>query len=104
MSKSLAEPGNGKAIAGAKLLADAEMTTFIEGVSLNMRPVTAVIRELAQSDVPVLLLAERGAGKHATAQRIHELSRRSAQPFRAVTCATWKLEEIASSEENGPFK
>jgi len=40
---------------------------FVEGVSASMRPVEAVIRELAQSDVPVLVLAEVGAGKHATA-------------------------------------
>ena len=52
-----------------------------------MRPVEGVIRELAQSDVPVLLLAERGAGKHATAQRIHGMSRRSAEPFQHLKCA-----------------
>ena len=39
---------------------------FVEGASASMRPVEAVIRELSQSDVPVLLLAEPGAGKHAT--------------------------------------
>ena len=36
---------------------------FVEGVSASMRPVEAVIRELAQSDVPVLVLAERGCGQ-----------------------------------------
>ena len=41
-----------------------------------MRSVEAVMREVAQSEVPVLLLAENGAGKKATARRIHELSRR----------------------------
>ena len=39
--------------------------SFVGGVSASMRPVEAVIRELAQSDVPVLVLAESGAGKHA---------------------------------------
>ena len=101
MSKSLAEPGNGKVSAGSNVLADAEMTTFIEGVSLNMRPVTAVIRELAQSDVPVLLLAERGAGKHATARRIHELSRRSAQPFRWFPCSTLKPADLEDFQSAG---
>ncbi len=51
-----------------------------------MRPVEAVIRELAQSDVPVLVLAEAGAGKHATAQRIHRMSQRSGQAFRWFQC------------------
>ncbi len=102
MSKSSGQPGNGKVIISSELLD--EGTTFIEGVSLSMRPVTAVIRELAQSDVPVLLLAERGAGKHATAQRIHELSRRSAQPFRWFSCSTLKpadLENFQNAGETG---
>ena len=67
---------------------------FVEGVSPSMCTVAAVIRELAQSEVPVLLLAERGAGKHTTAQRIHELSRRSAHPFHALGCTGLRPEEL----------
>ncbi|HET7893293.1 MAG TPA: sigma 54-interacting transcriptional regulator [Candidatus Sulfotelmatobacter sp.] len=59
---------------------------FVEGVSASMRPVEAVIRELAQRDVPVLVLAEPGAGKHATAQRIHQMSQRTEQSFRWFQC------------------
>ena len=59
---------------------------FVEGVSASMRPVEAVIRELAQRDVPVLVLAEPGAGKHGTAQRIHQMSQRSEQSFRWFQC------------------
>ena len=59
---------------------------FVEGVSQSMRPVEAVIRELAQRDVPVLVLAEPGAGKHATAQRIHQMSQRSEESFRWFPC------------------
>jgi two-component system response regulator AtoC len=66
-----------------------------------MRAVGAVIRELAQSEVPVLLLAEKGAGKHATARWIHEMSRRSAQPFRGLLCSTWKVEDLGPSGEDG---
>lgn len=73
---------------------DSVVTKFVEGASASMRPVEAVIRELAQSDVPVLLLAERGAGKHATARRIHDLSRRSAQPFRRLVCSNLKPEDL----------
>jgi len=61
---------------------------FAEGVSPSMRSVEAVIREVAQSEVPVLLLAEGGAGKKATARRAHDLSRRRGQSFRVVPCAT----------------
>jgi transcriptional regulator of aromatic amino acid metabolism len=74
---------------------------FVEGVSASMRPVEAVISELSQSDVPVLLLAEPGAGKHATARRIHEMSRRSAQPFRRLQCSTLNPEELAVPYSNG---
>lgn len=78
------------------------MTKFVEGASASMRPVEAVIRELAQSDVPVLLLAERGAGKHTTAQRIHDLSRRSAQPFRWYPCSTVKPEDLENHVGDNP--
>src|SRR5215470_19634530 len=81
---------------------DGLMTEFVGGTSESMRPVEAVIRELAQSDVPVLLLAEAGAGKHATARRIHDLSRRSAQPFRRFLCSTLKPEDLEKlSTEDG---
>ncbi len=61
---------------------------LVEGISPSMRAVEVVIRELAKSEVPVLLLAEAGAGKRTIARRIHETSGRSAQPFRIVSCAT----------------
>jgi two-component system response regulator AtoC len=73
--------------------------TFVEGVSASMRPVEAVIRELAQRDVPVLVLAEPGAGKHATAQRIHQMSQRSAQPFRWFQCLGLMPEDLEALRE-----
>jgi two-component system response regulator AtoC len=69
---------------------------FVEGIGPTMRAVDEIIRELAQSDVPVLVLAERGAGKQATAQRIHEMSRRKTQPFRALTCGTLMPEDMST--------
>lgn len=74
---------------------------FVESVSASMRPVERVISELSQSDVPVLLLAEAGAGKHATARRIHEMSRRNGQPFSALQCSTLKPEHVPISHHNG---
>ncbi len=53
-----------------------------------------MIREVAQSEVPVLLLAEKGAGKHATAQRIHDLSRRNAYSLRWLRCSTLKAGDL----------
>ena len=74
---------------------------FVEGVSASMRPVEAVIRELAQRDLPVLVLAEPGAGKHATAQRIHQMSQRSEQSFRWFQCLGLKPEDLEILWERG---
>jgi DNA-binding NtrC family response regulator len=60
---------------------------FVEGTSPSMRGLVSVMQEVAQSEVPVLLLAEKGAGQKATARRIHELSRRAGQPFMIVACS-----------------
>ncbi len=91
-------------IAGAisgPLSAEPRPTTFVEGIGPTMRAVEEIIRELAQSDVPVLVLAERGAGKQATAQRIHEMSRRKARPFLALNCGTLTPEDLSTSGGNG---
>jgi two-component system response regulator AtoC len=65
-----------------------------------MRPVEAIIRELAQSDVPVLVLAETGAGKQATAQRIHQMSQRCGQPFRSFQCLDLRPEDLEILQEH----
>ena len=54
---------------------------WIESISAGMRTVEAMIRELSQNDVPMLVVAEHGSGKAAVAARIHSLSRRAAEPF-----------------------
>ena len=86
-------PNNAKS-GGEGPLAEPAGLAFVEGVSASMRPVEAVIRELARSEVPVLVLAERGAGKHATSQRIHQMSQRSAQPFRWFPCIGLRPEDL----------
>ena len=54
---------------------------WLESTSAGMRTVEAVIRELSQNDVPVLVVAEHGSGKAAAAARIHVLSSRASKPF-----------------------
>ena len=76
---------------------------FVEGTSPSMRSVEAVMREVAQSEVPVLLLAERGVGKKATARRVHDLSRRGRQTFRVISCAELGPKRFESSEEPADF-
>src|SRR5208283_1322283 len=58
-----------------------EARIWLESVSSGVRTVEAVIRELSQNDVPVLVVAEHGSGKAAAAARIHALSGRTDEPF-----------------------
>jgi two-component system response regulator AtoC len=69
-----------------------------------MRSVEAVMREVAQSEVPVLLLAENGAGKKATARRIHELSRRRGQNLHLFSCLNVKAVELGNPAIHDGFE
>lgn len=72
-----------KIMAGVGTASNGGSKVWLESVSPGMRTVEAVLRELSQNDVPVLVVAEHGAGKAAAAARIHSLSRRAAEPFQA---------------------
>ena len=91
MGKLLPHAGRGDGVCAS---ADEVGLGFVEGVSPSMRPVEAVIRELAKSDIPVLLLAEPGAGKHATARRIHEMSHRRERTFLCLQCSSLTPEDL----------
>jgi transcriptional regulator of acetoin/glycerol metabolism len=80
------EPGRAIAMAGRRALPapDPFAAIFAEDPA-----VTAAIRwsrQLAASDVPVMLLAETGAGKELFAHAIHLASPRAAGPFHAINC------------------
>lgn len=65
--------------------------------SESMLVATKLIKQVAQSDVPVLLRGETGVGKDLVARAIHERSKRSEHPFVAVNCGGF-TEELFSSE------
>src|ERR1700745_3776886 len=67
--------------------AEAAGHSFVESLGQSMRALEVVIRELARNEVPVLLLAEGGAGKEATAERIHQMSAHRGEPLRMIACA-----------------
>ena len=89
MGKDFPERANEKRIAP-----DSEpvIEMFVEAVSPCMRAVEAMIRELAHSELPVLLLGEPGSGKRSMAQRIHQMSRHEGEVFRTARCATLTAE------------
>jgi len=74
---------------------------WVESVSAGMRTVEAVIRELSQNDVPVLVVAERGSGKAAAAGRIHVLSSRAAEPFHVYQGREASENTLAAREGHG---
>ena len=54
----------------------------------KMKAVEELVRRVAETDSPVLLLGEVGAGKELVARAIHHLSRRSDKPWQKVNCAS----------------
>lgn len=80
---------------------DGSGRVWVESVSAGMRTVEAVIRELSQNDVPMLVVAERGSGKAAAAARIHALSSRAAEPFHVDQAGGVSVQTLAAREGQG---
>ena len=62
-----------------------------------MQAAAATIKQVAETDVPVLLRGETGVGKDLVARAIHERSKRRDAPFVAVNCGGF-TEELFTSE------
>jgi two-component system nitrogen regulation response regulator GlnG len=67
------------------------------GVSSGAIKVRELIRAVASTEMPVLLLGETGTGKEVAARAIHALGRRAAAPFVAVNMAVMN-EGLAAAE------
>ena len=76
---------------------------FIVGVSRSMKGFERLIRELADSEVPVLLMSEPGAGKRATAEHIHQISARRQEPFLALVARHVSSEHFDTKNISGVF-
>ena len=74
---------------------------FVEAASPSMRAVEAVIRELAHSSVPVLLLGERGTGKRTIARRIHQTMGWGRAQFQTRSCRDLAPQALASAAFRG---
>ncbi len=61
---------------------------FIPGMSPAMQTLESVVREIAATDIPVLLVGESGTGKEMFARRLHELSRSGEAPLVRIACAS----------------
>lgn len=78
----------------------------IKGDSPAMQEVFDVVRQVAPTRAPVLLLGESGTGKELIAKAIHQLSPRSKLPMITVHCAALApslLESELFGHEKGAF-
>ena len=62
-----------------------------------MQAATKTLKQVSQTDVPVLLRGETGVGKELFARTIHDRSKRAQGPFVAVNCGGF-TEDLFSSE------
>jgi len=78
----------------------------IIGVSVEMQKIADVVRQVAPTDITVLITGESGVGKEVIAKAIHEASARSKKPLITVNCGAIP-EGIMESElfghERGSF-
>jgi transcriptional regulator with GAF, ATPase, and Fis domain len=66
---------------------DVEPLSGMIGASRAMEQVYRLVRMVASRDTAVLVTGETGTGKELVAGAVHELSRRSRNPFVVVNCA-----------------
>lgn len=69
---------------------------FFVASSPAMRKIRTQVAQVAQVDVPVLMLGESGTGKEVVARLIHKLSLRSARTLLKVNCAALPADLLES--------
>ncbi|MBN2343741.1 MAG: sigma 54-interacting transcriptional regulator [Deltaproteobacteria bacterium] len=87
-------------------LSDRHMFEDMVGRSKAMEEIFALLPNIADADIPVLVRGPSGTGKELVASAIHNLSRRSNKPFIRVNCGALPdtlLESELFGYERGAF-
>ena len=69
---------------------------FVASISPALQTIEGIIREIAPTNIPILLVGESGTGKEVLANRIHALSPRGQEPLAKISCAAVNAETLAS--------
>ncbi|HMS32561.1 MAG TPA: sigma-54 dependent transcriptional regulator [Ignavibacteria bacterium] len=62
------------------------MSFKLLGDSIQIKEINETIKQVAPTDISILITGESGSGKEVVANSIHEQSRRSSKPFIIVNC------------------
>jgi two-component system, NtrC family, response regulator AtoC len=84
----------------------AELGEGVVAASSAMQKVCSQVRQIANVEIPVLLLGESGTGKEVVARMIHRESHRAQRTFMRVNCAALPAELLESElfgHEAGAF-
>jgi DNA-binding NtrC family response regulator len=95
--RQLQESGNGHGETASKNIEQLGHDICFVSASLTMQKLHAQVALLAKSDVPVLIVGERGAGKYTVASLIHKLSVRSGFKLQRVNCAAMPEAELEAA-------
>jgi two-component system response regulator AtoC len=81
---------------------------LVLGVGPAMEAINSMAREIAGTDMPVLLMGESGTGKEVYARLIHQLSLSGETPLRKINCASISPESLRDEllpnpSQTGPY-
>ena len=89
-----------------QLKEQSKLSTEIVGEHPEMLAIQETIERVAPTNARVLIMGENGTGKELVARKLHEMSKRSAEPFIEVNCAAIPEDLIESAlfgHEKGSF-
>jgi two-component system, NtrC family, response regulator AtoC len=79
-------------------LDEVPVSLMVPGVSASIGVLERVIREIAPTDIPILILGESGTGKEVIASEIHRLSAQCRGPFVKFNCSSMNLDWLLGTE------